>query len=68
MGNEQGSPLSGLSMCCNNTYVNKNHELIAPEFAQRVKIQEKPSANKKRGGEGGQQISQDNKENGGGIE
>ena len=49
MGNEQGSPLSGMSMCCNNAYINKNHELIAPEFAQRVKMQERLSANKKRG-------------------
>lgn len=51
MGNEQGSPLSGMSMCCNNAYINKNHELIAPEFAQRVKMQERPSAKKKRGKE-----------------
>jgi hypothetical protein len=63
MGNEQGSPLPGINMCCNKAYVNKNHELIAPEFAQRVKIQEKPSANKKRGGTF--HITEDNKENAG---
>ena len=50
MGSEQSSPLSGLSMCCNNAYVNKNHELLAPEYAQRVKIQDRPSAHKHRGG------------------
>lgn len=65
MGNEQGSPLSGINMCCNNAYINKNHELIAPEFAQRVKIQEKPSANKKRAKEM-QHVSEgdEDKENG----
>jgi hypothetical protein len=33
-------------MCCNNAYVNKNHELIAPEHnaAHRVKLQDKRTA------------------------
>lgn len=40
MGNAE---MGGMNMCCNNAYINKNHELIAPEFnaAQRVKMQEK---------------------------
>ncbi len=35
-------------MCCNNAYVNKNNELIAPEYNQRVKIQDKPIAKMRR--------------------
>lgn len=40
MGNTQ---VGGMSLCCNNAYINKNHEIIAPEFnaAHRVKMQEK---------------------------
>ncbi len=42
MGNTESSGgASTLSMCCNNAYVNKHHELIAPEYntAHRVKQQ-----------------------------
>lgn len=47
MGNAESSGgnggLSALNMCCNNAYVSKNHELLAPEYnnGQRVKMQER---------------------------